>query len=202
MGQGALAKKIARTALDRIEHLETSLSQVFTAVTKTFETIESRFQRTEELLTAVVSILGIDAVQATVIENRRGMAQAGLAKAQEELAAALAKGQVVVAEAVGETSIIVGLEVDSDGQPVGYVEGRQQISINKIIPEIRAQLMGKGPGFSIDTPRKGKFTVEKVYDVIATDEAPVEDDILSMHSLPPSAPLQEDSTTEILTNNV
>lgn len=171
MGQGAVAKKIAKTALDRIENAENGITQLYTAVAQSLQAVEDRLQRSEELLAAMMSILGTAEVQLAVNTRREVMAERELVRVQAELATALEKGEVVEADKVSEASLIVGVEVDTAGTPVGYVGGRQQILVDKIIPAIREQLIGKGAGHSVDTPKNGKFTIERIYDVVKVPEA-------------------------------
>lgn len=166
MGHGAAAKKMAATALERIENLETNTGQLFEALGKTFTTVENRFHGVEELLAAVVSAVGPESVEKALEEARMEAAINQAIEAKKHIGQALERGDIVVADVVSKASIVVGDEVTSEGKAIGYTDGRVQLFITRLLPEIRDQLLGKPVGTVIETPAKGKFTVVAIYDVI------------------------------------
>jgi hypothetical protein len=115
-------------------------------------------------LEAVAELVGGEAIDAKMkeIADRKTMQQ--LERAKAAVVAALEKGELVKVAAVTEKSLIVGRELDKDGQVV--YPGHVQLKFSDIKPEFQVKLLEQHPGAQIETTNGVKFEVLEVYDMV------------------------------------
>jgi len=166
MDQRQLAKKSAN-ALERLEVLERTVNSIGSATNNNINQIGGM----TEVLDAVVQILGVEAIQKVLSENRVAMAEAQSKAEEEALKELLSKGDIAESEKISDKSIVVGKETNPDGTV--RPPGRAQVAFARIDPTFQEQFLGKSAGFVLDLPTGGKFEVLSVYDVVEKAETPV-----------------------------
>lgn len=159
-----------RSALDRIDAVESTINELVSSLNNVIQQINSRLSDTTEKLQALTDVVGVDKVNDAMRTLALAKAEKQAAAAKEALDDALAKGQLVAGSVIGENSLVVGREFDRDGNVIP--PGRIQLTFGGIKSEFQEQLRGQGFGFTVETPLGGKFEVLEVYDfVTATTKA-------------------------------
>ncbi|HVT63203.1 MAG TPA: hypothetical protein VHD33_06950, partial [Legionellaceae bacterium] len=120
-------------------------------------------------LDALITILGTEAVFNQIKKAKIEKAEANSAAMKDALEKQLAEGGVKVSEVVGELSIIVGSEVDKDGNQIP--PARAQVLFAQLTPELAALMLGKKVGDVVETPVGSKFTISELYDMVLPDPA-------------------------------
>jgi hypothetical protein len=153
-----------RSALERIETLETEVPRIVAGVNNGFVNVEQRLNENTEIMNAIAELVGQDSVAAKVAENRLKRAEAAAQMQADGLAKALVDGHVTMVTTIGEKTIIVGKSFDKDGN----IEppGRVQMDYGKVKPEFKEQFLGKPVGTIIDTPTGGKLEVTELYEIV------------------------------------
>lgn len=168
-GRQISQRKQVRSALERIDTLEQDVPRIFQAVNEALTQSNQRMSQLGKVLEAVVELFGSETVDAKIkeIDTRNVQAQADGARAALE--AGVADGTLVSALDINDKSLIVGREIDADGNVV--FPGRVQLMFSGIRPEFQEKLLLQGPGFVVETQNGGKFEVLEVYNVV--EKAPV-----------------------------
>ncbi len=155
-------KKKILSAIERVEMLENTLPTVVAEVNKALTNIDKSLARFQVILDALVEVVGPQQVQAAVdIANAKKEAERAEA-AKQALEIAVKEGRLKAVTEVAPNTILVGKEVDKEGNQVG---SRVQLSFKSIKPEFRDTLLGKSAGAVIDLP-DGKFEVQEVYELV------------------------------------
>jgi hypothetical protein len=157
-------RKQVKSALERIDVLEETLPQVVAGVNQALNQQGQRMEQLASILEAVVELLGTSTVDAKIKEISDKKTLQNLERAKKALEDALAKGEVVKTDKISEKSLVVGREVDKDGNPV--FPGRVQLAYHSIKTEFQEKLKGNGVGFVVETANGSKFEVLEVYDVV------------------------------------
>jgi hypothetical protein len=179
MGSG-IGKRIAKEAINRssgalarTEALEKGQQQIMMAVRQTFGLVDAKLGELSLTQRALINLFGAEQIEAEVkriqiedIENKSTQEQVAFAAAVQE-------GKVVPSTVVGEKTVIIGSEVDENGERLHPV--RVQLLYATTNPEFQPQLLGKVVGDVIDTPLKTKFTINELYDIVV----PVEGEALA-----------------------
>jgi len=188
MDQRQLAKKTSN-ALERLDQVEKTVMNIVSAVNNSISQLGNQIGGVTEVLDAVVQTLGVETIQKIMSENRVAKAEAQAESEKAALAELLAKGDIKAVDKVSEKSIVVGRETDKDGTV--RLPGRAQVAFARIDPNFQPQLLGQGPGFSLDLPNGGKFEVLEAYEVVekAADATP------AAEALPVSAATTTDQAT-------
>jgi hypothetical protein len=154
-----------RNALQRIETLENDLQSVVGAIQKALQSIDGKINTHAEILDALANEVGPESINAAIAAGRVTRATEHAAASKAALEKALADGELAVAETVTESSVIVGVEYDKNGEavPPGYV----QLGMNTVKPEFQEKMLGQKAGFKFDTA-DGSFEVTGVYTVLDT----------------------------------
>jgi len=174
MGSG-IQKKIRETnkanngMLERLANVEKNVQSIWETDQKNFSVIEQRFIEQSEILDALITLTGMEQVFEQIKTKRIEKAEADSESKRVALEKALQEGQVVVADAVGDMSILVGTEVDKDGNQLHPV--RAQLLFSQIKKELADPLRGKKVGDIIDTPVSSKFTINEIYDIVVPTKA-------------------------------
>jgi hypothetical protein len=164
--QNISAQKAARSAMQRVEQLEQIVPQIIRATQQT----QAQFSQSIEILDAVVQILGPEAVEKAIAENRRERAKLTVADQLKKLEEDLASGALVKVDSITENSLIVFSESTPDGKPLD--PDRTQLNFSTLVPQFKEELLLKGPGAKITSPNGNTFEVMEVYDVVPEDQRP------------------------------
>lgn len=162
-------RKALKAPLIRIEKLENDLPQILQTVQQGFGIVDQKVRTVEEIVNALVSIIGLDKVQETVDANRNAQLQKESDAEEQGLNLAKDKGMIAVADEISDRSVIVGHEVDAEGKVLP--PGRAQLLFAQVKEELRAELLGKKVGESIATPVGGQFIVDEIWDIVAKPPA-------------------------------
>lgn len=155
-----IKQKTPKSALERINQIEDTLPALINAVNQGFVQAEQRIMSLTEVLGAVVEKLGAAEVD-NIIQSQRNAREA--AKAEEArlwVEKELQEGRLEKLAAVEDGALVVGVEYDTNGKPVGA--GRTQLTMDRIRPEVRDMLLGQPVGTKIDTG-EGSFEVTAAY---------------------------------------
>ena len=150
-------------ALDRLKSLEDFKSEILRAIRQTFAAVEQRLQNLEEINEALVNVVGRTPVEEEVKRAHIERVEKKAATEAAALEAAYKAGKIVDAEEVGDMSVIVGSEVDKDGNKL--YPSVVQLLFMTLVKEYQDQIRGKKAGDVIETPFGSKFTVSKVFNV-------------------------------------
>ena len=172
MGSG-IQKKIekANGVLDRVNNAEKNIQMIYENIQKNFSVVDTKLSEQGEILDACVTLLGLDTVLEQVKKARIDKSEAESENKRVALETALAEGKIVVTDTIDTQSIIVGSEVDKDGNPLHPL--RAQILLAQIKPELAEPLKGKKVGDVVETPIGTKFTVLEIYNIVIPTKAEV-----------------------------
>jgi hypothetical protein len=172
----ATPKATAKGIVESVKDIESQLPRIVAAVNNAFRQLDKRMEEQDEILQAVAEVVGRDQVQEAVNRRQAEREKAQLEAAEAQLKSQLEAGTLVLSTVITEDSLLVGVEYDEAGKPVGM--GRVQVPVAKLTPELKAEALGKGPGHKISTPAKTQFEVLDIYEkaappapVVATVEA-------------------------------
>lgn len=191
-----IKKKIAKGAIDRIDDIEATIPNLINAFNQGFASIDQRVGSLTELLEALVEIVGAAEVKAAIEKRRLADAHAQADRARVWLQQELAAGRLEQVETVfdSENCVVVGVETSPEGAQLGA--GRTQLSVDRIIPEVRAALIGNPVGTRVKTP--GGFL--EVLEIYERKEVPAELAPLPAEVSPvaPTEPVAEDNVPTVV----
>lgn len=164
-----------RTALERISDLEQQMPQIIVGINQALNAASTRASELASVIEAISEILGTEVVDAKIKEISERKALQNLASAQDALQKGLEDGSVVKTDSITANSLVVGRELDKDGNPV--FPGRVQLTYAAIRPDFQKKLLGQSAGFVFSTsesespnPEDGKFEVLEVYNIVPKPE--------------------------------
>lgn len=99
-------------------------------------------------------------VDAEIQAGRTRRAQAELEKAKQVLETLVQQGTLISSDVVTETSILVGKELDGQGNSVGL--GRAQVELGQFNEDIQKELLGQPVGAVFQNAEYG-FEVQEIY---------------------------------------
>lgn len=153
----------------KVDNAEKNIQSLHENGQKNFAVIEQKFNQMEEFIDALITQVGTDVIFEIVKTKRIEKQEADAATKKTNLEAALKDGQVVVAEAVGNTSVVIGTEVDKDGNQL--YPTRAQILFAQVKPELAEPMRGKKVGDVIVTPVESRFTITEIYNLVTPTKA-------------------------------
>jgi hypothetical protein len=172
-----VAKKNATERLSALEaQMETQVmpalravqENIVPAIDREFRNLHGRVGGVQELLRALLEVVGPDAVNAVLVENRKKDDEANTKAQVDAIAQGLTAGALVKADVISEKSLMVFVEKDETGTPVA-LGSRKQFVFTELQPEFRAQVTGKGVGeVLVDPQSKHTFTVVELYEAVPT----------------------------------
>lgn len=174
--QMSLRKKAA-TAMDRLDVLDNqmedvlkNLPQLAIGFNDALNRIQQQFSDMNETVDALVGLVGVDAVQAAIVQNRLDRMNAAAATTKANIVKALEEGKLVKVEKVTEKTLMVGRELKADGTmiPPGY----SAVSFNQVKKEYREKLLGQSVGFILPTENDGKFEIIELYEGVPAAVVP------------------------------
>ncbi len=155
--------------LARLQKLERFEKDMLRAMNQTFNIVDQRETATEEILRAVINLLGREVVEKEVrrlkIEQLEGESTKQTAVFEE----AKKEGKVVATTAVTEKSVIIGTELDKDNNQLYPV--RVQLFFPQLPADYQKAYLGAKLGETVVTPTASKFTISEIYEVVVK-EAP------------------------------
>jgi len=169
-----LAQKNARNALQRMEAVENDLNTVKSVLQATVKGVSENFQSLNKevddlgvFVLAVSRLLGEDKLKETIQVVVRENKTNAIAGAQKALADAVEQGALKKVETVPDNAILVFEELDADGNPVEF--GRQQHPLNRLQPQFRDEVMGKGVGTVLAPENSPKVRLSEIYQIVITE---------------------------------
>lgn len=175
-------KNATKGALDRIAALEDSLPRIMQAMDQVLNQLNNRLDALEQVSEAVASHVGTEQVAATIVELRAKKAQDAADANAKSLAEAVEKGTVKLVDMVSEKALVVGRELDKDGNKVG--SDPIQINYQQIKPAFQEQLLGQAVGYKLTTEAEGTFEVLAIYEAVEKPDVPEE-----VANTPPGEPV-------------
>jgi hypothetical protein len=115
-----------------------------------------------EIMSAVVAIVGPEAITAAIDAARKAAREESIVKAKTILDGLIVDGTVVSVEAVTPVSLVVGHET----LPNGTDSGRLQFLFSDLADDRKAALLGKVVNEVIAFPSGSSFKVTEIYDVV------------------------------------
>ena len=177
MGSG-IQKRIkkameAKDSMDsQLKNIDENLKQLFANDNKMAAWVDEKYSKHEEILSALIEIIGTQKVFEEIKKARIEKAEANSASQKEALDKGLAEGTVKAVDEVTDTSIIVGSEVDKDGNVIP--PARSQILFASLPPELADLLRAKKVGDVVETMVNSKFTIKEIYEMVLPSPAPVD----------------------------
>jgi len=149
-----------KNVADRVAEIEKMLPAVISATNQALSQAHARIAALHEVLEAVVEQVGPEAVASAIDARRERQANEQAEKAKEWVTQSLQSGVIEAVDTIADGDVVVGVERDSDGKPLP--PGRTQLTTDRFLPEVRDQLIGKGPGATIETAGTS-FEVQEAY---------------------------------------
>ena len=167
----------------QVEDIQRTIPQLAMATNQALNQMNTSLNEVKEYLDVVIGLVGLEAVQAQLEENRMNRMKAAAEQTKANIAKALEEGTLAKAEKISDKSLIVGKEIKADGSeiPPGYAAVR----FSQVKDDFKTKLLDQAVGFTMETDGGGKFEVLEVYeDVIketkteaaATEPIPATDD--------------------------
>jgi len=176
--ENASLRQRTKNAIERLDAIEQSITQVIAAVNQSLGNMNQQISGAVEVLDAAVQLLGVEAVQTQVVQNRRDRLKEEADRQAAQVEELKKQGLIVAADKVGEKSLLVGREfgkptevTDEQGQTQtkpGEViwPGRSQLRFAQIAKEIGEKMLGQPVGFQVDTPQGGKWEILEIYEIV------------------------------------
>lgn len=182
-----------RALAGQTEELKAQFAQLAEGADRILGQHERRLSAVEETILAVVQTVGLEAIQEAIAEQRKVNGEKRVADEKAMLDEAVADGYVVPVETVDETSFVVGVELDKDGNLLAY--GAQQCAFLQLPEPFKALLLGKKLGDVVETLTAGKFELTGVYRIDEVKRAEVmkakEEAAKAAASAPPAPAAEE-----------
>ena len=162
--------------LERLKKLERFRDDMLRAMNQTFTIVDQRETQTEEVLRAVINLFGREPVEKEVRRLKIEELEEKSLKEKAAFDAAKEAGKVFVTERVTEKSVIIGTEVNKDGEQL--FPTRVQLFFPQLPIDYQKCYLGAASGDVVVTPTESKFTIAEIYEGLvkaegATDATPV-----------------------------
>jgi hypothetical protein len=169
------------TALERLDKLEANINglhqgvvKVLSSVQETVNGIDERHRLLYDIVECLVAVLeeSSPGVKTKVEDRIKELGRVRIADAyaqqQANVARLLERGDIEKSDTVDEATIICGQEYGTDGAPIppGTIA-----PLSSFVPEVKALLLGKGPGALVDVPGERKFEVFEIYRTVTPKSA-------------------------------
>jgi hypothetical protein len=174
LGRQVSMRQKTKSALERLDVIEENLPRIVGGFNEVLNRFGTQLQVIDELMTAVVALLGEENVNSKVQENRIKRAEDNARLQAEDIEKRLTDGTLVRVEAISEKSLIVGREFDKEGTVM--IPGRVQMDFVTVLPDYKEKLIGQKVGFSVPTPPGGKYEVVEIFEAVEKP-APAEGEV-------------------------
>ena len=164
-------KKRAKSLIEEVDALKSTLSSVITQLNKVLAGADSRSREVEDVLKGVVHILGTDKVAEAVVKVKNDEIEADSAKKKENVLAAVAEGKLKACDTVTPNCVVIGTELRPDGTPT--VPKENVVGFMTLNAELQSLLAGKKVGevFEIPNTNGNTFQILELYDIVE-EQAP------------------------------
>ena len=163
-GNQNIPQNVQGGILARLAKLEKFQKDILRAMNQTFTIVDNRESATEEVVRALITLVGQDTVEKEVRRAKIEDLEGKSAKQKAVFDEAIAKGKVVPGESVNDRSVILGTEVDPEGNQLYPV--RVQLLFGNLPADYQACYKGAKPGDKVVTPTKSTFSISEVWDVV------------------------------------
>lgn len=172
-----IKKPVPRSAVQRIDDLEKNLSSVQSAIPAILSQVNNALNQLQgmileqrEIIDVLVEELGVEEVAKRMQDKREEELQEQADRAKAQVEAAVKNGDFRAVTEVSETSFVVGVERDLNGEVLK--PGRLQLPAKDLIPEVRDQVIGKPVGTKVEVKDKGTFEVVEAYELVKKEDRP------------------------------
>jgi CRISPR/Cas system-associated exonuclease Cas4 (RecB family) len=157
------ARKMSKgkAILARIEDLENGLQSLMEGLEAVLGKRDNSFRSLDEIVRAVVDILGEDKVVEAINASRAAKAEGAAKAAFDALEASKANGVAVAVDVISDKSILVVEQYNADGTP--DVPAKVPVAVSSA-PELFADGFGKGIGTRIER-ENGYLIVTEIYNI-------------------------------------
>jgi hypothetical protein len=128
-----------------------------------------QFSQLVEVVDAIVSKIGPEAIEEAISASRIERARADRARQEANLAQALTEGKLVEVSVVTDSCLIAGEETDATGKVVE--PGWFLLHYTQLKPGAQESLLGKDKGFETTADNGNTFKVVGIYEVVPEKEA-------------------------------
>lgn len=138
---------------EKLTQFEAGLQDFAKQVGDHLQSMNTRLNTMEEIVTAIASVVGVDLVSQAIYDSKLKDLENAAESKKAALARGLEDGVIVASEEVTKKSIIVGVEKDNEGKvtPPGYL----QLPLEGFRDELKPLLMGHKVGDSVVNPTNG-----------------------------------------------
>ena len=175
-------------ALERIAELEKVVPSLIQATNKGLQELGKAQSELDELIQSIAETIGVGKVQEVVDRRRTERELTQAEAARQQLEQLVSEGKAKLIDTVTQSSLLVAVESDADGKPVG--PGRVQVAYAALLPEFKDVCLGKAAGFRFDTPSKTTLEILEIYEPTEVP-APVLMESDASAPAPQSAPAAE-----------
>ena len=165
-----LAQKNARNAMQRVEILERRQESTEKAIANLVQSIQEAFNRLEKehqnalrIIDALVSVVGVEAVNAQMMTAAKKEDQDRTDQTKKLIADGLAEGKLKTVDVIGDKSLIAFHRTNADGTAMelgGYVT----FNLTDLKEEFRKGLLGKGVGTKVVSSEPYNYEVIEIYE--------------------------------------
>lgn len=148
---------------DRVGQMESSYINLVQGLDGLFKERDQQHMVLSETLNAVIALVGADKVAAEMTRVRSERSERQAAEARAALDVAISNGVAKPAEVIGDLSLIVADQFGADGLPL--LPARMQVTLDRLIPSLKEQLLGKGAGTEAVTAEGNRLVVVEIYDI-------------------------------------
>lgn len=152
--------KDKRSSMERLDAMENLLPKIAVALTEKIEEMDKKLSplnRIQEILDAMISVIGLPAVEAALKENAIAAAKAQAEVDRADNEKLKADGFLVPEDVVTETSLLVLGEKDADGNDVAA--GWFRVQMQNLKPESKELFLGKAVGATGVYPNGNQFQI-------------------------------------------
>lgn len=157
------ASKVARNATERIARLERVLERFVGSTSQAVTEIQQQLAQYQELLDAVIQVVGVESITETVLESRRQKLIDGANELREGIAKKVEAGTLKATDTITETSFLLCGVTDGNGNKIE--EARVGVNVPQLLKQFKDAAIGQKAGHKLATPDGRTLEVLEVYDV-------------------------------------
>lgn len=169
--------------VQRMERMERVHDNLVAEVQNAFGKVDRKNSEFSELLAAVIDVVGEEQVAKRLQERQEARDKEAAEKAAAGVKLLVEQGTIKAVEEIGEKALIVGRDLDKDGNSVG--PGRVQVEYSMLKPEFKEKFKGAKVGTKIPTQVDEKEGVTQSFEVTEVYEF-----------VEPATPSEEQKTNE------
>lgn len=156
----------------QVDELKTAQDNLVKVINQQLGPVPRKLALTEEVIDALMNLSGFtkEDVEIQVKTKREEVAHAEAESSKAALAEGVVNGYLTAAPVVAEKTIIVGTETDpngklveKDGEGRHISQGRVEVLFETLNPEMKALLLGKAVGDTVELHTGGKLQLNEVF---------------------------------------